>query len=584
MRLTLPHRWNARQRKHLAVLALLGVAIIAAILMGGEGAPPARAQDDNTATLTGEVLDPQGQPVCQAEVYLYVNGATDPAASAPTNCETGGFVLDFTMTDDADSLLVEVERPHFVLAEWEADETALRRFNNGQAVRVPTFDLRRRITIAFWVAAATFLAVLLLIALDVMHSTLAALMGVAIVLIASTAGRIAPGLFIFDFERALSYVDFEVIFLVMGMMIVIAAVEETGIFQWVTYQAYRLSGGRVWLLVTILMFFTAIASALLDNVTTMLLMAPLTIQIALAMGINPLSLLIPEVMASNVGGIATLIGTPTNILIGSYAGLGFNDFLLNLTPGVLLAQLALITFVVLRYRPGWQKAGSGEISEALLKRLEEAAEIEDPIKLRKAGIVFVLTILGFVFGETLHVAPAVMALVGAVLMLLWVAPDIETMMQVVDWTTLMFFIALFILVGAIQEVGVLSVIAGAISRVVGESVIAAMLVLIWSGAILSGVVANIPFTAAMLPVVQFLSRTVPGADSNVLYYSLSVGSAMGGNSSLIGASANMVTAGISERAGYRITYMDFLKVGLPATAITVICGTGWLLLHFIVFG
>lgn len=582
MTLPLP-RWTARQRRQIVALLIVGTALAAALWMQAGPAQPVAAQDED-ATLTGEVLDEQAQAVCEADILLYLNGVEEPAAEAATDCETGAFLLDVPIDTPIESARLAVERAHFQSAGWEASSMELARLANGQAVRVPSFELARVVNASFWLATLTFAGVLLLIALDRMHSTLAALLGVVIVLGASALGQFVPDTFIFDFEHALSYVDFQVIFLVMGMMIVIAAVEETGIFQWVTYQAYRLSGGRVWLLVTILMFITAIASALLDNVTTMLLMTPLTIQIALAMGINPLSLLLPEVLASNVGGITTLIGTPTNILIGSFAGLGFNDFLLNLTPGVLLAQLALIAYVILRYRPGWKEAGSGEISEALLNRLAEAAEIKEPIKLRKAGVVFGITIAGFVLGESIHVAPAVMALTGAVLMLLWVAPDIETMMQLVDWTTLMFFIALFILVGAIQEVGLLSVIAGAISRLVGESLIAAVLVLIWSAALLSGVVANIPFTAAMLPIVQFLSRTVPGAHSNVLFYSLSVGSAMGGNSSLIGASANMVTAGIADRAGYRITYMDFLKVGLPATVITVAVGSLWLLIHFHVFG
>jgi Na+/H+ antiporter NhaD/arsenite permease-like protein len=186
----------------------------------------------------------------------------------------------------------------------------------------------------------------------------------------------------------------------------------------------------------------------------------------------------------------------------------------------------------------------------------------------------------FVIGERFHLVPAVTALVGAVVMLLWVSPGVEEMLKVVDWTTLMFFIALFMVVGAIQEVGLISMIAVGISNLVGESLTTAILVLVWSAALLSGVIANIPFTAAMLPVVGFLSRTVPGATSNVLFYGLSIGSAMGGNSSLIGASANLVTAGIAERAGYKITYIEFLKVGLPATVITVGMGILWLFIRF----
>ncbi len=571
---------SCRMRVPVVVLAW-GVAL-GVIVWSGMPPSPVHALQDGSVSIAGTLTDEQGRPVCAAEVSLLLNGDGEPVDTAETHCEDGTFTLLIPADAEIESVQLVFERPHFERLTWQADSGTLARLRSGGAVRLPALTMARRITAAFWIATATFVAVLVLIALEVLHNTLASLLGVAVVLITSALGRFAyPGLFIFEFERALSYVNFEVIFLVMGMMIVIAAIEGTGIFQWVTLQAYRLSGGRVWLLVVILMVITSVASALLDNVTTMLLMAPLTIQIALALGVSPLSLLLPEVLASNVGGISTLIGTPTNIMIGSYAGLSFNDFLVNLTPGVLLALVALGVYVILRYRKGWQTGENGP-SEALLQRLEEGGRIKEPQKLLKAGIIFGLMILAFVLGERIHIVPAVTAITGAAFILLFVERDIETMMQLVDWTTLMFFITLFILVGAIQEVGLLAVIAGAISRVVGGSLIAAIVVLVWAAALLSGVIANIPFTAAMLPVVEHLSRMVPGAASNVLYYSLSVGSAMGGNSSLIGASANMVTAGIAERAGYRIGYVDFLKIGLPATLITVAVGTGWLLLHFLV--
>ncbi len=575
-------RWNTPAVKRAALAAGLALSLGGLLLFGGGPPRATRAQSDH-ATLTGAVFDTQDNPVCEAEVALYGADGSAPLAQTQSHCEDGTFVLSVSPTQPLDALKVQITQPHFQPLDYTLSAGDVARINAGEAVQLPGFTLDRRIDAAFWIATITFVGILLLIAFEVLHNTLAALLGVAIVFVVSAIGHFVPGLFVFDFARALSYVNFEVIFLVMGMMIVIAAVEETGVFQWVTYQAYRLSGGRVWLLVVILMMTTAIASALLDNVTTMLLMAPLTIQIGIALGVDPLSLLLPEVLASNIGGITTLIGTPTNILIGSYAGLSFNDFLFNLTPGVLVAQAALIAFVIARYRKGWVSATGGGLSPALLERLAEAGRIKEPVKLGKAGSVFGAMLVGFVLGESIHMAPAVVAIVGAVAMLLWVAPDIETMMQLVDWTTLMFFIALFIVVGAIQEVGLLSIIAAAMQKAVGENLILTMLVLTWASAILSGAIANIPFTAAMLPVVGLLSRTVPGATSHVLFYCLSIGAAMGGNSSLIGASANMVTAGIAERAGYRITYMRFLKVGLPATAISVAVASVWLLLHFHVF-
>ncbi|HEY77003.1 MAG TPA: ArsB/NhaD family transporter [Thermoflexia bacterium] len=549
---------------------------VSAILLVGALPQPTWAAEG--AALAGRVVDFQQQPVRRARIALYLNGEEEPYVEGESQRD-GTFVLDLP-DEPVDAVRLEISHPHFRTATWKATWADLERLNDGSAVRLPDIVLERQLTVGFWIATLTFLAVLLFIATERLHSTMAALLGTAVILGISLVGRpINEQLFIIDFEQAIEYVDFNVVFLVMGMMIVIGVIEETGIFQWMAYQAYRLSQGRVWLLVASLMLLTSVASALLDNVTTMLLVAPITLQIALTLGIDPLALLMPEVLASNVGGISTLIGTPTNILIGSYADITFNDFLVNLTPGVLLAQVALTVYVLLVYRKQY-RAASAAASPALLAQLEENARITQPDKLRKAGSVFLGIIVLFILGEQFHLVPAVTAILGAVAMLLVVRADIEQMLRVVDWTTLMFFIALFIVVGAVQEVGLISYIAAGIRLLVGDNLIAATLVVVWAGAILSGVIANIPFTAAMLPVVGFLTRSLPGASNKVLFYSLSIGAAMGGNSSLIGASANIVTAGIAERAGYPITYRTFLKIGLPAMAITVTVGTAWLFIHF----
>jgi len=565
------------------LLIILGLALVLELSVS-RPLWPVLAQEtaagpaERGGSLEGRLLDPQGEPIHGADVAALADGGDEPLVHAESQND-GSYLLDLP-PGEFDSLIIEISRPHFYPTELHLEDSTVAQITAGEAARLPDLELTRRLTPGFWVATLSFVLVLVLIALERLHKTTAALLGVALVLgFSFVGGAINPDFFIFDFERALEYVDFDVIFLVMGMMIVIAVIEETGIFQWLAYQAYRLSRGKVWLLVTILMIITSVASALLDNVTTMLLMAPITIQIALTLGINPLSVLIPEVLASNVGGISTLIGTPTNILIGSYAGLGFNDFLINLTPGVVLALVALILFVLLHYRKTYAAAGKG-LSDAMRERLRESGRITQPEKLRKAGLIFVVMLVFFIIGDTIHLVPAVTALLGAVAMLLWVSTDIEEMLKVVDWTTLMFFIALFISVGALQEVGLISFIAAGIGSLVGGNLTVAILVLVWSAALLSGVIDNIPFAATMLPVVGFLTRTVPGAESHVLWYGLSIGAAMGGNSTLIGSSPNLVTAGISERAGFRISYLEFLKVGLPATVITVVIGTIWLFIRF----
>ncbi len=573
------------QQRWILLTALVSALVLLSFIERSQAAVTVRAETSEGAesevygaSLSGRLVDPLGEPVHDAEVFAFVNGGHEPAGETISQ-EDGSYLLDLPQTAFG-SVVVRMVRPHFESVEIALSDEEVGQLSAAGSLRLPDTELRRRITPGFWVATISFVLVLTLIALERLHKTTAALLGVALIMgVSLVAGAIRPDFFVYDFEAALGYVDFDVIFLVMGMMIVIAVIEETGIFQWMAYQAYRMSGGRMWLLVTILIAITAVASALLDNVTTMLLMTPITVQIALTVGINPLSLLIPEVLASNVGGISTLIGTPTNILIGSYAGLGFNDFLVNLTPGVVVALVALTIYVILRYRKEHASAGN-QLSDAMRERLREAGRITEPKKLRKAGLIFAVMLLMFVLGDAIDMGPAVVAIIGAVAMLLWVSPDVEEMLQVVDWTTLVFFIALFMTVGALQEVGVISLIAAGIGNLVGDNLNAAILVVVWSAALLSGVIDNIPFTAAMLPVVDFLTRTIPGAQTNVLWYGLSIGAAMGGNSTLIGASPNLVTAGISERAGYPISYRSFLVIGFPAMIITVRIGTAWLFIRF----
>ena len=559
------------------LVALLLASCLLLAFIGGN----VQAEEPLPSLLTGHVRDSQNVAVRGAEVTLHSVPVGEPISETSTQPD-GRYSLPLPETIP-EELAVHIERAHFDSADIVLSTTEIETLRAGQSVVLPDTVLPRRLSPAFWVAALIFVGMLVVIATSKLHNTLAALVGTSLVLGTSyLAPPLVEDLFIFDFTTALSYVDWNVIFLIMGMMIIIAVVERTGIFQWMAYQAYRISRGRLWLLLPILMVVTGVASAFLDNVTTMLLMTPITIQIALAMGVNPLALLLPEVMASNVVGISTLIGTPTNILIGSYAHITFNDFLRNLTPGVLLALVGLIIYNEVIYRRQlWSSEHSG-ISPQLMERLADRGRITEPDHLKKAACVGAGMLVLFVIGEQIHLLPAVTALMGATALLVWIRPDIEEMIEAVDWTTLVFFICLFIVVGAIQEVGLISLIADLIGNLVGDSLILAMLVVTWLSALLSMVVANIPFTAAMLPVVGYLTATTPGAEGLALFYCLSVGSALGGNGSLIGASANMVTAGIADRAGHRISYGYFFRKGFPALLITTCLAFLWLLLRFLV--
>jgi Na+/H+ antiporter NhaD/arsenite permease-like protein len=564
---------NAFRKKTVYIVIIVVICLLSVVT-------PSRIQAQDVrsiAWITGTVKDLQNQPVVGAKVTLLDNLDSDILVEARTQ-EDGRYTLA-TPDEIPDTLNIHIERSHFRNNTISLSPEIVESLRLGKSLVLPDINMTRHITPAFWIATIIFITVLVLIATGYFHNTLASLVGAALIYLISYLGHpIYEGLYIFDFTTSLGYIDWNVIFLIMGMMIVIAVIENTGIFQWLAFFAYRISGGRMWLLLPILMLITGITSAFLDNVTTMLLMTPITVQIAISLGINPLALLIPEVLASNVIGVSTLVGTPTNILIGSYAAISFNDFLQNLTPGVLLAFVGLTTYCWFIYRKEFSQAHNA--SKLLMQKLEERGKITEPDQLKKAGWVGAGMLVMFVFGEQIHLLPSVTALIGATALMVWIRPNIEEMIDAVDWTTLVFFISLFIVVGSIQEVGLISFIADGIGQLVGENLTLAMIAVIWIGAFLSMIIANIPFTAAMLPVIGFLTMNIPGAESKALFFCLSIGSAFGGNGSLIGASANMVTAGISEGAGYPITYAYFLRKGLPAMLITVGLATIWLLIRF----
>jgi len=570
---------NIKKRSYFAkILFRLGLVLCLLILCIEVFVQPGHAIQASNFIITGQLTDSLDQPVEGAHITAFTPGNDGPITETESRSD-GTWTLELDSVP-GENLEIRVERPHYVSKSVSLNRAELSELGSSGNFHIDLMELERKIDISFWVATAVFLIVLLLIAFEFLHSATAALAGLsAILLVSYIGGAYIPGLKIYTFEQAIGYIDWEVIFLLIGMMIIIAIIEGTGVFQWMAFQAYRLSRGRSWLLVLILMAITVVASALLDNFTTMLLMVPISLQIGMALGINPLALIIPEVLASNVGGITTLVGTPTNILIGAYAGIGFNDFLVYQTPGVIIALIAMGGFVIFHYRKEFKKRGGG-ISPKLYAKLEENARIENKSDLWKSMIVFILVFVGFILGESIHLVPAVSAIAGATVLLIWLNPDIQKMIKAVDWTTLVFFMALFMIVGAIQEVGLISFIAGWMSRIVGENLILGTFLIVFGVGTLSTLVANIPLTASMLPIVRILTNSVPGAHSHVLYYALSMGAAMGGNGFLIGGEANLVTAGITEQTDYPISFKEFLKVGLPVTYITLTVGFLWLLIRF----
>jgi Na+/H+ antiporter NhaD/arsenite permease-like protein len=443
------------------------------------------------------------------------------------------------------------------------------------------FTLKRQLTPAFWIATGILLLVYVIIALEWMHRTLAALLGAALVLfITYTWGTFNPGYFILSFEDAMSAMDMNVIFLLMGMMIIVGVLKKTGLFQWLAYKSYALARGNVFILSAILMLVTAVASAFLDNVTTMLLMIPVTIEIAVTLKVNPIAFLIPEVFASNVGGTATLIGDPPNILIGSFAKLSFVDFIMNLTVVCIICLIVTIIFYVYWYKKSYLKAEVKDVDRTIEYLRAEYKISNKKLLLFSLGFLF-FTIFLFIIHGVLHMEPSVAALTGAMLLLAVSRVDIVEMLEhEVEWPTLVFFMALFIIVAAAEETGLIQAIAEWVAQVSRGNLVVAILMVLWVSALASAAIDNIPFTATMLPIIAFLNTNIPGAESGVLWWALALGACFGGNGTMIGASANVVTVGLAEKAGYHISFLYYMKACFVPMLITVAISSAYLLVFF----
>jgi Na+/H+ antiporter NhaD/arsenite permease-like protein len=396
---------------------------------------------------------------------------------------------------------------------------------------------------------AVFVVTYALIATERVDKTLAAVAGgVAMVLLG-----------IVSQEEAFAHIDFNVIFLLTGMMILAGIIRKTGVFGWLAVRAARLAGGDGYRILVVLSVITAVSSSFLDNVTTVVLVGPITLFLAARLGMQPFPFIVSEILASNIGGMATLIGDPPNILIGSAAGLDFTAFLLNLTP--LAALLLALYLLAARWLFRSQLHVDPELRDALLA-LDERDMIAEPALLRRSLVVLGLTLVGFALHGVLGYEAATVALTGAVALMLVAREDPREVLREVEWPTLFFFIGLFMLIAGVIELGVIRAIADALVAVTGGALAPTSMLILWASAALSGVVDNIPYTATMIPVVQQIAH---GPESNPLWWALAIGADLGGNATIIGASANVILASLADREGYSITFGRFLRYGLPVT-------------------
>jgi Na+/H+ antiporter NhaD/arsenite permease-like protein len=551
---------------------LLGLLVFPwASTFGEEGA---------TLTLVGRVVNTQDAAVDEAEVRVFVGGEEREVAHTGRD---GFYVVELTLSQaliEAETVAVEISKPGFRTTRQGFARQEFACAGDHCHARAPDVVLLRVLNLAFFLATAIFIVVFGLISLNLLHETIAALLGVAAMLgMSYFIGTSNSDFWIISFHRAIAFIDFDVIFLLMTMMIFMAIMSQTGIFQWLAFQTFRLARGNTFLVAAILISITGFTSSVLNDTTVMLLMAPVSIQIALALNIHPAAIVVPEILASNIGGAATLIGTPPNTIIGSYVGLSFNQFLIHMLPISLMSMFILLGMIRWLYRKEFDRK-SKPTSTALVAQLEAGARITDPALLRKSLLLFGATLILFFTADSFHMPPAVVAILGSTALLLWVRPNVSEMLHEVDWTTLAFFISLFMMVGGIQEVGLIQLIAEAVQGMAGENLLLATLLVVWVSAIASAVVANIPFTAAIVPVTVFLTQTIPGAENNVLYWALALGAGLGGNATYIGSAPNIVAAGILDRAGYRLKFGDFSRVGVPVAFVTILVPTLWILVRY----
>lgn len=417
-----------------------------------------------------------------------------------------------------------------------------------------------------WTAIIIFVLVMICIVTEKINRTLAAM-----------AGAMAMVFFgIIDAEAIPNYIDFNTIGVLIGMMLVVSTVKRSGLFEFIAIYTAKLAKGNAGKILIGFAIITAVLSAILDNVTTVLLIGPMTLVITQILQINPIPFLITEIIASNIGGTSTLIGDPPNIMIGSAAGLGFSDFVVNLFPIVVIilaATLAILYFIyrkVLVVDPEKQNA---------IMTLDPKKSINDyPLLYKSVGIIF-LILLGFIFHERIGISSSVVALSGATLMLIISGEDPEEIFSSVEWLTIAFFSALFVIVGGLEEVGIIEALASYLIDATSGQPVLMIVVILWLSAIVSSFLDNIPFVATLIPLIITMGES--GINISPLWWAVSLGACLGGNGTLIGASANIVLANIGARNGHKISFGHYFKFGFPLMLLSVALSMGYLLLFYV---
>ncbi len=422
-----------------------------------------------------------------------------------------------------------------------------------------------------WAAIVVFVTTYGLIISEKIHRVGAALGGAALMLaIGATDDKSA-------FFSEHSGIDWNVIFLLLGMMMIVGVLKKTGMFEYLAIWSVKRARARPFRVMVMLIVITAMASALLDNVTTVLLIAPVTLLVCERLGLSAAPFLIAEVFASNIGGIATLVGDPPNIIIASRAGLTFNDFLVHLAPlsAILVVVLVALCRFLFRKSFVYDEARAEEVMV-----LEEREAIKNPRLLVQGLVVLALVVVGFVLHPVLHYEPSVVALLGAGLLIAVSAVETGEVLGEVEWPTLAFFAGLFIMIGGLIETGVIGEVSESLADAIGDNELGGSMLLLSASAVLSGIVDNIPYVATMAPITSDLVHSMGGSGNHVMWWALAIGADLGGNATAIGASANVVVLGIAERNRQPISFWQFTKYGLVVTVVTVALSAGFVWLRY----
>jgi Na+/H+ antiporter NhaD/arsenite permease-like protein len=418
------------------------------------------------------------------------------------------------------------------------------------------------------------LSVYVILSFEIVHRTAIALLGAAIILIIGISTNLFSAQESFEF--AVNSIDFNTIGLLLGMMIIVAILAETGIFQYVAVRASKASKANLWKLMLMLCTFTAVTSMFIDNVTTILLMVPVTISVFRVFKVSPIPFILAQVLASNVGGAATLIGDPPNIMIGSAANIDFSSFIIHMGPTIFVSFIVSLVLLRILFRKDLR---SQVHNFEELQKEDEKKLVKDKVLLKKSIVVLLLVVGLFVIHGSLHLEPSVIALGGAALLMVITKARPERVFHEVDWSTLIFFTGLFIIVGAAEHAGTIELLSSTALSITGGDPWFTLIMVIWLSALASAFVDNIPFTATMIPMIQTLNAdpTIAGTFGNFqfspLWWALSLGANLGGNGTLIGSSAGVVAAGLAEKNGYLITFNRFFRIGFPFMLSSVAIGT-----------